>query len=409
MRIAKICFSLLYISLPILSLSADAGSEEFPPISREVQISLITGEPGEELYTKFGHSAIRVYDPAQGIDFVYNYGTFDFEASGFYRKFLQGKLLYFLSVYDFKRMVFGYNYRNQSLFEQVLNLTYEEKKAVYQFLNHNYLPENRYYPYDFFFDNCSSRIKDVFQDILGASLDFDDSHITDHKTFRQLLDEFLYENPWDDFGIDLILGIPTDATATSEEYMFLPYKLYNAFDNARIKRGDKYIPFVLSSNVIHQSINIPGASNFQLTPKALFWSLFFIILTLTFVFRSRIIMNKIMDSVLFITIGLAGWIIFLLWFATEHTATKDNMNLLWAFPFHIVIPYFIIRNTRRIWLNYYYIFWVIFLILFLGSWTILPQQINTANIPIILMLVVRFYFNYYNSNSNVEGRKQSIT
>ena len=151
---------------------ADPAQVKFPQISKEARISLITISPGNQLYTRFGHSAIRINDPQQELDIVYNYGTFDFDTPGFYTKFLRGKLLYFLSVYSFDRMVRTYEYFNQSVYEQELNLTFEQKIAVYNFLNWNYLPDNRYYLYDFFYDNCSSRIRDVFQDVVKENLDF---------------------------------------------------------------------------------------------------------------------------------------------------------------------------------------------------------------------------------------------
>ena len=391
--------------IPLSSLFAQSRSPEFPPISNDAQISLITGEPGKELYTAWGHSAIRVYDPINGIDLVYNYGTFDFDAPGFYQKFLRGKLNYSLSVYDFKRMVLTYKYYNQSLFEQIINLTYDEKKAIYNFINNNYLPENRYYLYDFFFDNCSSRIKDVFQDILGSKLIFEDYHIKTHKTFRQLLDEFLGDSPWSDFGIDLILGIPADAVAASEEYMFLPYKLFDAFENAKIIKGNEYIPFVSNTIIIHQSIDIQGGQSFRLTPKILFWSLLIVVFGMSLSIKKDKKIFKVLDTTLFLSIGVTGFIIAFLWFFTDHIVTKDNLNLLWTFPSHFIIPFIIFKNMKSQWVVYYFLFWLIFLILFLGSWTILPQQMNYANIPIILMLIVRFYFNYKKTKSDVERRK----
>ena len=114
---------------------------------------------------------------------------------------------------------------------------------------------------------------------------------------------------------------------------------------------------------------------------------------------------EIMDVVLFLSIGLAGIILSFLWFGTDHYATKDNLNLLWAFPTHLLIPFFRVRYSRSAWLKYYFLFWMVFLILFLASWTILPQQLNLANIPVILILIIRFYFNYKKLNLNVERRQ----
>jgi hypothetical protein len=406
MRISFILIIVLSLCISSQVIYAQNDSIEFPTLSEKAQISLITGEPGDALYEQFGHSAIRVYDPEIGLDLIYNYGTFDFDAPGFYPKFLMGKLNYFLSVYEFKRMVYAYKYYNQSLYEQIINLNYKEKLAVYNFLNNNYLPENRFYLYEFFFDNCSSRIRDVFEEILGTSLHFNDEHIKDYKTFRQLLDESLTEAKWGAFGIDLIIGRPADVKASARQYMFLPYKLFDAFEYAIIDRDSIKVPMVLSTNVINQSVTIPGEEGFTISPSLLFWTIFVIILLLSLFFNSRKKVFKYIDVALFVAIGLAGLLILFLWFATDHISTKDNINLLWTFPIHLLIPYLILRDSKTIWIKYYFQFWMIFLILFLATWKILPQQLNTANIPIILTLVVRFYYNSRkNINKDVERRE----
>ena len=406
MRISFILVISFILCISNQALSAKNDSIEFPALSEQARISLITGEPGDALYEKFGHSAIRVYDPENGLDLVYNYGTFNFNEPGFYPKFLMGKLKYFLSVYEFKRMVYAYKYYNQSLYEQVINLNYDEKVAVYNFINNNYLPENRYYLYEFFFDNCSSRIRDVFEEILGTSLHFDSEHIKEYKTFRQLLDEFLTNAKWGDFGIDLIIGQPADVKASSREYMFLPYKLFDAFEYALIERDSVTVPFVLITNVINQSINIPGKQGLKISPKLFFWTLYVIILLLSIFISARKKVIKYIDVLLFVVVGLAGLLIVFLWFATDHISTKDNLNLLWTFPIHLLLPYFILRKKKKTWMKYYLQFWMIFLILFLATWKILPQQLNPANIPIILTLIVRFYFNSrINTNKDVERRK----
>jgi hypothetical protein len=406
MRISHILVFILVLYIPGRISYAQVDLIEFPELTERAQISLITGEPGPELAAKFGHSAIRVYDPENGIDLVYNYGTYDFNAPGFYQKFLMGKLSYSLSVYEFKRMVYAYKYYNQSLYEQVLNLNYDEKVELYNIININYLPENRYYPYDFFFDNCSSRIRDVLENVLGEKLYFDDQHIKKHKTFRQLLDEFLYSAKWGDFGIDLIIGRPADVIASSREYMFLPYKLFDAFEYAQIIRDNGKSPLVQITNIINQSVNIPGKKEIQVSPLLLFWTLFLLVLALSLIFNRNKKVFKYIDTILFLAVGFAGLLISFLWFVTEHIPTKDNLNLLWAFPFHLILPYMILRNIKTQWKKYYLQFWIIFLILFLASWTILPQQMNIANIPIILMLIVRFFYNSKNNNrKDVERRK----
>jgi len=384
--------------------------EEEPPLSDQAIISLITGSPGEQLYTRFGHSAIRIYDPATGYDKVYNYGTFDFDTPGFYRKFLQGKLNYSLSRYDFNRMLMSYKYFNQTLYEQVLNLSYPDKIKVYEFLNTNYQPANRFYLYDFFFDNCSSRIREVFKSVLGDGLVFQGEFIGKHKTFRQLLDEYLQnQTPWGDFGIDLVLGLPADQVASSKDYMFLPYELFRAFDHALIiDNNGEQEKFVSQNNIILQEIKTdPNKSWF--TPINIFIGIF-ILSTLLTVRGIKIKKNvKVIDIVLFSIIGLAGLILALLWFATDHIATKNNLNLIWAFPTHIFIPFLLYNKKLRKFTSYYFLFWSIFLTLFLIGWNYLPQQLNMAIIPIILLMILRLYLLYQEKKkilkNNVERRK----
>jgi len=394
MHLLKYYPLLLFICLYTPTIANTLLQEPEPPLSEKATISLITGEPGQELYTRFGHSAIRVQDPVTGFDKVYNYGTFDFNAPGFYIKFLRGKLNYFLSRYDFERMMINYKYFNQTLFEQILNLNYEEKKRIYQFLNTNYLPENRFYLYDFFYDNCSSRIRDVFKFALGNRLIFDDTFIGPHKTFRQLLDEYLQEQtPWGDFGIDLVLGMPADKVASTENYMFLPFELYKAFDHATIIDQEEKEPFVLQNQMLISSVKIEQ-QRFSLPPLYLFYGLLIFMVIFTILEMKYSIDLRPVDSFLFFLIGISGLILALLWFATDHIATKDNLNLFWAFPTHLIAPFLIYSRKHRKFSTYYFLFWSIFLTLFIVGWNYIPQQFNQAIIPIVLLLILRSYRRY---------------
>ncbi len=376
-------------------------------LSEYAQISLITGAPGGPLFTKFGHSAIRVYDPVNQIDEVYNYGTFDFDTEGFYIKFMRGKLNYWLSKYEFQRMLVTYRYLNQSLYEQILDLSQEEKNLVYQFLEVNYYPENRFYLYDFFYDNCSSRIRDVFKSVLGKKLIFNDDHIEHNKTFRQLLDEYLQvQAPWGDFGIDLVLGLPADKTAEAWDYMFLPFKLFDAFEYAELREGDRLIPFVARTRVLFEESG-DGRTGGWFTPLIFFSGLLILVILIYFYERKRKKYLKNVDSAIFLIIGLAGLIMALLWFWTDHMATKDNLNILWAFPTHLLVPVMLYKARLKKLTSYYFLFWTILFILLLIGWKFIPQQFHVATIPILLILIIRSAAIYFNIKKQqyVEGRK----
>ena len=252
-------------------------------VTEFTRISLLTGSPGSELYSTFGHSAIRVSDPAQGSDMVYNYGTFDFNTPNFYVKFARGKLLYKLSIASFENFQNSFKYENRSVDEQVLRLTLPQTKTLVALLKENYKPENRYYKYDFFFDNCATRIRDLLIEAFGG--DFEYQYPEEWKegdmTFRNLIDLYLTNHHWSDFGIDLALGVPTDGIAQPADYMFLPDYLAEGFQTARIRHDGEWVPLVSSSGRILNRIETKPET-FMITPQRLMWFLLMLALGLSY-------------------------------------------------------------------------------------------------------------------------------
>lgn len=192
----------------LLLFSFSAFAQTLSPSSR---ISLLTISPGEELYSTFGHSAIRVWDPALGIDVNYNYGSFDFNAPGFYLKFVRGYLDYMITSHPAYLEFEYWNRENRKITEQVLNLSLAQRQRVYEFLENNLKPENKNYRYKFFTDNCSTRLRDVLQIAAGDSLVFNQALNAD-STYRQWIDKYAHENgkSWADFGMDLAIGADSD-------------------------------------------------------------------------------------------------------------------------------------------------------------------------------------------------------
>ena len=203
-------------------------------LSEQANISVLTCGPYDELYSAFGHSAFRIHDPVNNINVVCNYGTFDFNQPNFYLNFARGNNLYKLSIQDYQRFEDLYIYENRFIHEQVLNLTSEQKQKLFAYLQWNSKPENASYYYDYFYDNCSTKIRDVLVEALGKDVIFDESHITTDYTIRELTDFYLKKLPWGDLGIDIGLGLPMDKKAAPLEYMFLPDYVESAFDHASI-------------------------------------------------------------------------------------------------------------------------------------------------------------------------------
>ena len=222
------------LALVLALLAPAARAQDLPDLSPEAEVSLLTMLPGDEVYALFGHTAFRIADPALGLDRTYNYGTFDFEQPFFVVRFARGLLDYQLSVAPFERTLAEYRYMERPIIEQRLDLSPEAKQRLFRFLETNYLPENRAYRYDFFFDNCSTRPRDALEAALGRRPDYNDYRAGSTATFRDLLQPYLDGAPLTDLGIDLGLGAPTDRVATHREAMFLPLELMRAYDAATL-------------------------------------------------------------------------------------------------------------------------------------------------------------------------------
>ena len=350
-----------------------------------LQISLLTCSPGEDLYATFGHSALRVIDSVSHTDVVYNYGTFNFEEPGFYTKFIRGKLLYSLSAADFSSFKDSYEYEQRSMTEQVLNLSGSGKIKMVDLLRTNLKPQNKYYKYDFLFDNCTTRLRDLLEKSADSSLHYTPV-LKQKMTFRELIHVYLDQGkePWSKFGIDLLLGSKTDAVMKVREVMFLPDFLMYSFDNGTI--GVK--PIVAINHSVYEVVKKTKTTRLLPGPLFIFSLLLILIILLSF-FKNAII-NRILilfDIFFFFVIGLAGIIILFMWIGTEHVMCSNNYNIIWALPSHAVAAFFL--NSKRKWLTTYFLTTAAIDLLLLLSWCILPQGLNISFLPLILLLIYR--------------------
>ena len=201
-----------------------AGSSHAATDSSRLQVSLITCAPGAELYSVFGHTALRIVDSAANTDIIYNYGTFNFDDPDFYSKFVRGKLMYFLSQQSFSDFLYEYAYFKRGVTEQVLQLSPIEKKEIQLSLFENVREENRYYTYDFLYDNCATRLRDIIFKTNKENAFEPKAFAEKGTTFRDYLHNYLSraEMQWTTLGIDMLLGIGADKTMTTAECMFLP-------------------------------------------------------------------------------------------------------------------------------------------------------------------------------------------
>jgi len=361
-------------------------------LSPEATVSVVTCGQGTELYSAFGHSAFRIYDPVLKLDKIYNYGTFDFNKPNFYLNFAKGKLIYQLSTTRYGYFLQEFNYENRWVKTQELNLDEADVQAVYDFLENNARPENRSYRYDFFYDNCSTKIEEVIKAVLKDKVTFNNSHITSHKSHRDLIADYTADKfKWGKFGIDLALGSVIDDEATTTEYKFLPDYIYLGFENATINVDGENIPLVKASNkVLNERASPQPFSILQPFIVFLVISLFFIWITYqNYTTNKR---SKWVDFFLYFITGLIGIAVLLLWFATSHTATYKNFNFLWAFAPNLVVAFFMFKTVLPKWLPNYNKLLLVLLVIQAILWILKIQVFNIAIIPILVMLFVRYGF-----------------
>ncbi len=349
-------------------------------ISENTVVSILTCSPGGELYSTFGHTAIRFQTTVNGqdVDVVYNYGTFEFD-DYFVVKFIQGKLKYMLSRQSFPAFQYGYIVENRSIKEQILALNQAEKQRLFDLLEENFLPENRYYIYDYFYDNCSTRVRDILKKALGSDLHFSEWD-NEGVSFRDMIQPYLSEQAWGDFGIDLAMGLPADKKLQTGDEMFLPDFLYDQFDLAEYKGK----PIVYSSEeILLKEDNSSDSKPF--TPNHLFWILLIVYLSLTAYFILKKKKSVWMDNMMLFIAGLMGFLLLFIWFATDHGVGQNNLNILWAIPFNLVLPFL---SLKKQWVSYYFIAQSILLFLVLVSWTFIPQDYHSAFIPFVILLLI---------------------
>lgn len=374
----------LLLFLIFLNLNLLFSQEK--PVTKNIKISVLTIGPGTSLNDAFGHNAFRVKGNA--VDVVYDYGRFDFDAPNFYLNFAKGKLNYFMGeapYYDFLRF---YKMQDRTVKEQILNLSNTEKHQLINYLYNNRKPENRNYLYDFFYDNCATKMRDVLKSSISETINFKASESLEPKTFRTLIQDNLHWNTWGSFGIDIALGAVIDKQVTPDEYMFLPEYIHQFFSNAKLNKK----ALVASSKVVHQGAEKNKKTNFLFSPLFVLCSISFIILFITYKDYKSNHRSKWLDVVIFITTGLIGIVILLLWFATDHSATAFNYNLLWAFAINIFVTIQVVKNTPKKWFRRYVKFLLIMLVLMVFHWSMKLQVFALVLIPILVALAVRYVF-----------------
>ena len=224
-----ILYPLLTLYLLIFSNGQAIASD-----NDSIRLSLLTCAPGEEIYSLFGHTAIRYEDPVNGIDAVFNYGLFSFNTPNFILRFSLGETDYQLGATDYAHFAAEYAFDGRSVWQQTLNLSKEEKAELIRLLQKNYLPENRVYRYNFFYDNCATRPRDKIEESIDGKVIYPAEPQDGSLSFRDIVHQYCKGHPWARFGIDLCIGSEADRPITQRQMMFAPFYLMDAFAGAQI-------------------------------------------------------------------------------------------------------------------------------------------------------------------------------
>ncbi|RZT95610.1 uncharacterized protein DUF4105 [Ancylomarina subtilis] len=383
-------FILFFLTLLFVNPTSKVQAQEN---TDNTKISILTCSPGLELYSLFGHSAIRIQDPARRMDVVFNYGNFDFNTPNFYVKFIRGKLKYNLTANRFRDFKAAYKRDKRSVVEQELNLDSISKQKLIKALWENYRPENRYYSYDFLFNNCSTLIRDILPREANDKIEFENPNQKSNRSFRDLLNLYLKQTPWIYTGIHLVLSQPCDAKATNYQEMFLPDMLKSGFDHCQITMDNQTSKLVSNENVILSETAIQPQTPWYLHPTFIFGLIAFIGFMLTL----SSIKNKkrfvLLDVLVFGSTSLLGFVILFLWFFTDHQAMGPNWNILWALPIHLPLIPVLFKKNRPAWVKPYFKYHSIFLLVFIAAWPILPQSLPYTILPFVVLILIRSIFN----------------
>lgn len=416
-------------------------------LSDKAEISLLTSAPyDEEVFTVYGHAALRIHDPERELDLIFNYGIFDFSKPNFIYRFAKGETDYMLGVANFPDYVTEYQMRGSDITEQVLNLLPGEKARIWAALLENYQPENRVYRYNFFFDNCATRLATLAEKNVYGEIRYNDP--PEPKTFRELINHCTRNHPWLTFGCDLALGSPTDRTATPHEMMFLPFYLKEAFGKATVVQPDGLErPLVKQTRVIgaagsgtetttgpagnphaaqtaqashtartaeetqaiqtaedtHATPTKPAeetnepvvATDSFLTPMAASLLLFLLVGGLTFLEWRKKIYFRWLDCILFFLAGAGGVILFFLSFISVHPATWPNWSMVWLNPLDLAaVILFCVKKARKAAYYYHFINFAA-LSMMLAGWYWIPQHLNAAFLPLVATLWLRSGYGIY--------------
>ena len=384
------CLSLIICLLPANNISAQHYVESDLNMD-SVEISLLTCRPRQNVYSLYGHTAIRIQDKQNHLDMAANYGMFSFDKPFFILRFVFGLTDYSMDIEDFEAFRIYYATRGAGVKQQTLNLTKEEKKAIIDAIIKNYEPQNRVYRYNYFYDNCTTRARDILLDNINGTIRYQTRN-KNSESYREMIHDYNEQQRWARFGNDLLLGIKADFPTNHEQQQFLPDNLRKDFDNAVVidKNGQKRALVSNSSWVV-----LPGPqaewSGFPLSPTTCAMIFFVIVVAFSIYERCKTKMFWGMDIFLMLLTGLCGLILLAMVFS-QHPTVRVNLQILLLNPISLIFLYPTVKCLRRNVIHRWLMAWMILIVLFLigGFFQSYAEGMTIVALSLLIRYILKF-------------------
>jgi hypothetical protein len=363
----------------------------YPINPQETQISLLTCAPGQLIYELFGHTAIRIYAPNNGIDFIVNYGLFDFEQPHFIYRFVRGKTDYMVGVSYTSSFLNMYSERGSAVTESILALTDQEKTDLLNRLDENLKPENKEYRYNFIYNNCATKVRDVIETSLNRKIAYP-THV-DYYTFRESIMLYTEHAPWSQLGFDLCLGKGADKNTTQRELLYLPEILGNTYASSMVTDSLGKQPLSVRTHTLVAG-NHKNDSSSWFSPTLCAYLLLLFALYASFFLRKHKVWLEVFDIVIFTINALGGCLILFLILYSQHPFTGQNYNILWMNPLTIFPLLAAIFPFLKKINGLFYLGATTMCLIFIIVMPILLQHFNLAVLPWVSTMLLRSYLRF---------------
>lgn len=331
------------------------GGAPAPVRGADLTVYLVTVGQGNLIWERFGHSALWFRDPAAGVDVAYNWGIFDFAQPGFVRRLARGQMLYWMEGDDPEQMLRFYAASDRSIWLQELNLSPEQREALWRFVQWNALPENRYYHYDYYRDNCSTRVRDAIDRVLGGQVERATAGRPAGTTYRAVTRQLLDGATAAYAGSEIALGLPADRPISEWEAMFIPMRMRDVLARVQVRAADgTLVPLVRAERQVFQAHRPPEPPrpptylpSFLLAGLVLGGALLLLGVAAGRGVAGARVTVGILATLWSVVAGVVGVLLVFFWTATDHVFMRDNESLLQFLPLSLLLAVLVPLALRR--------------------------------------------------------------